>query len=285
MLHKPFRDESELIDCTSYVEAYTNYLTSGNIPPCLQDDIHRLQQSNDSSQEQTEIELVANHHNMRQIEERMILCQQHHQLEAQGAILSNQIDWTEAARAYPNLAEASTFITQNKESTQLACSSSMLADPQLLQGTQLEAYQIVNDHFIHNEDTPLRMVVTGTAGTGKSFLIACLKQLLSSKVRVSAPTGVAAFNVQGCTRAMSNGAMLCLVSTLVSQVTLVIPAQHSIPTESMDCPWTISSPDKDVRVSQCHGVTLRDPPWTTVVHVRESPYDEVTLSVQGSSLD
>ena len=94
-----------------YIEAYTNYLTSGNIPPCLQDDIHRLQQSNDSSQEQTEIELVANHHNVWQVEEWMILCQQHHQLEAQGAVLSNQIDWTEAARAYPNLAEASTFIT------------------------------------------------------------------------------------------------------------------------------------------------------------------------------
>ena len=64
---------------------------------------------------------------------------------------------------------------------------------------QLEAYQIVNEHFNHNEDAPLRMVVTGTAGTGKSFLIACLKQLLSSKVRVSAPTGVAALNVQDCT--------------------------------------------------------------------------------------
>jgi ATP-dependent DNA helicase PIF1 len=75
----------------------------------------------------------------------------------------------------------------------------MLSDPLLLQGAQLEVYQIVNDHFIHNKDTPLRMVITGTAGTGKSFLIACLKQLLSNKVRVSAPTGVAAFNVQGCT--------------------------------------------------------------------------------------
>ena len=38
-----------------------------------------------------------------------------------------------------------------------------------------------------------------TAGTGKSFLIACSKQLLSHKVQVTAPTGVAAFNVQGCT--------------------------------------------------------------------------------------
>ena len=65
----------------------------------------------------------------------MILCQQYHQLEARGAIHSNQIDWSEAARAYPNLTEASTFITRSKESTELACSSSTLTDPQLLQGT------------------------------------------------------------------------------------------------------------------------------------------------------
>ena len=77
MLHKPFRDESELIDdCTSFIDAYANHLTSGNIPPCLQDDIHRLQQqSNDSSQEQVETESVPNHHaNVRQVEEWMILC-------------------------------------------------------------------------------------------------------------------------------------------------------------------------------------------------------------------
>ena len=39
---------------------------------------------------------------------------------------------------------------------------------------KVHAYQIVNDHFIHNKDTLFRMVITGTAGTGKSFLMACL---------------------------------------------------------------------------------------------------------------
>ena len=43
------------------------------------------------------------------------------------------------------------------------------------------------------------MIVSGTAGTGKSFLIGCLKGLLQGKVRVLAPTGVAAFNIRGCT--------------------------------------------------------------------------------------
>ena len=43
------------------------------------------------------------------------------------------------------------------------------------------------------------MIISGTAGTGKSFLINCLKGLLQKVVRIAAPTGVAAFNVQGCT--------------------------------------------------------------------------------------
>ena len=112
-------------------------------------------------------------------------------------LATSQVDWAEVARTYPNLAEAQTFIIRNKESTILT--SGIFTDPQLLQGTQLEAYQIVVEHFTHHKDNPLRMIITGTAGTGKSFLIACLKQLLSNKVKITAPTGVAGFNVQGCT--------------------------------------------------------------------------------------
>ena len=43
------------------------------------------------------------------------------------------------------------------------------------------------------------MIVSGTARTGKSYLIHCLRLLLSSQVRVAVPTGVAAFNIEGHT--------------------------------------------------------------------------------------
>ena len=43
------------------------------------------------------------------------------------------------------------------------------------------------------------MIVSGTAGTGKSYLIWCLQKLLGDHVRVTAPTGVAAYNVHGHT--------------------------------------------------------------------------------------
>ena len=41
--------------------------------------------------------------------------------------------------------------------------------------------------------------MSGTAGTGKSYLIQCLKLLLKDCLCVAAPTGVAAFNVDGYT--------------------------------------------------------------------------------------
>ena len=75
------------------------------------------------------------------------------------------------------------------------------ADPSNLQGQQLKAYEIVRDHY-DNQATgkePLRMIISGTAGTGKSYLIQCLKRLLGDRLRVTAPTGVAAFNVNGYT--------------------------------------------------------------------------------------
>ena len=46
---------------------------------------------------------------------------------------------------------------------------------------------------------PLRMIVSGTAGTGKTYLIHCIRLLLRDSVRVAAPTGVAAFNIDGHT--------------------------------------------------------------------------------------
>ena len=43
------------------------------------------------------------------------------------------------------------------------------------------------------------MIVSDTAGTGKSFIINCLKLLLGDKLRVCAPTGVASYHIAGST--------------------------------------------------------------------------------------
>ena len=51
MLHKPFRHLQDLLSgFPTYAEAYASFLQSGVVPPCLEDDVHRLEQQENSDQ-------------------------------------------------------------------------------------------------------------------------------------------------------------------------------------------------------------------------------------------
>jgi len=52
------------------------------------------------------------------------------------------------------------------------------ADSSNLHGKQLATYNLVKDHMLSNQFVPLHMIISGTAGTGKSYLINCLRLLL-----------------------------------------------------------------------------------------------------------
>ena len=65
---------------------------------------------------------------------------------------------------------------------------------------QREAFDLVKKHFENTSNNdPLRLVITGTAGTGKSYLIDALKTLLGESCILTATTGCAGFNIQGVT--------------------------------------------------------------------------------------
>jgi hypothetical protein len=74
-----------------------------------------------------------------------------------------------------------------------------------LSSMQQKALNIVDSHaFGANQNLQLLMIVLGTAGTGKSYLINAIRQLFldhsaSSCLKVTAPTGVAAANIRGST--------------------------------------------------------------------------------------
>ena len=133
----------------------------------------------------------------RAVEEWMLVCQRNADLQPN--IESEQeVDWTRAARAYTNIEEMPSFISRQRATAgQRAFTTS--ADPRQLQGKQLQVYTIVQQHMEAERLSPLRMIVSGTAGTGKSYLIHCLRLLLGDKMCVAAPTGVAAFNIEGHT--------------------------------------------------------------------------------------
>ncbi|XP_066929609.1 uncharacterized protein [Clytia hemisphaerica] len=74
-----------------------------------------------------------------------------------------------------------------------------LYDVNRLNKEQLRAYNIVKDHVQGINLDPLLMILTGIAGSGKSYLINCIKRLLGEKCSLTAFFGIAAFNINGKT--------------------------------------------------------------------------------------
>ena len=79
-------------------------------------------------------------------------------------------------------------------------------NPSTLNPGQGLIYRVVEEHHAQYSSQPgvqyvkpLRMLVAGTAGSGKTTLIRTLKQLLGAACMVLAPTGVAADNIGGST--------------------------------------------------------------------------------------
>ena len=128
----------------------------------------------------------------------MLICQRNTDLQPNLNSQEDSTDWSSSSAAYPNLEELPTFITQQRQSAPQRTFTTT-ADPQHLQGKQLQVYTLVQQHLEAEDSSPLHMIVSGTAGTGKSYLIQCLRLLLGNKLCVAAPTGVAAFNVDGHT--------------------------------------------------------------------------------------
>ena len=127
----------------------------------------------------------------------MLVCQRNSDLQP-NTDSQQEIDWTLASQSYPNVEEAPSFISQQRQAAGEHVFTTS-ANPQNLRGKQLQVYTTVHQHYEAVNPQPLRMIVSGTAGTGKSYLIHCLRLFLKHQLSVSAPTGVAAFNVDGHT--------------------------------------------------------------------------------------
>ena len=92
-----------------------------------------------------------------------------------------------------------TWIAQQKESFILPKGSNRDIDINTFNEAQEVSYKIVFDHFMQEDDTPLLLIITGLAGSGKSHVIDAMKNLLKEKCKVCAYFGIAAFNVKGQT--------------------------------------------------------------------------------------
>ena len=76
-------------------------------------------------------------------------------------------------------------------------------NPEQLNVDERLAYNIVAMHhealISEAPNEPLCMTITGTEGSGKSFLINALMTILGDKCKLTGTTGIAGYNIQGCT--------------------------------------------------------------------------------------
>ena len=114
---------------------------------------------------------------------------------------SPMTDWTEFACSLSphTFLETATWI-RTHEQTSHPLHQADIVDIATLNSKQRLAYDIISDHHHtlttqNQEPPPLHMIVCGTAGTGKSYLINAISHCTTGKCILSAATGVAAFNM------------------------------------------------------------------------------------------
>ena len=102
----------------------------------------------------------------------------------------DNVDWEEAARLLPQplLLSCPNWIKHTKSQTESSTCRRQLPtiDIQDLNLQQRNAYDIVSTHYTSNSQNPLNLLMLGTAGTGKSFLIKAISQLLQYKCLLTA---------------------------------------------------------------------------------------------------
>ena len=69
----------------------------------------------------------------------------------------------------------------------------------MLNDKQKLAYDIVLNHYKQKLESQLLMILTDVAGSGKSYVIDCIRHLLREECKICAYFGTAAFNVKGRT--------------------------------------------------------------------------------------
>ena len=113
----------------------------------------------------------------------MLVCQHNADLQP-NTVPEQEVDWTHAAQAYTNLEEMPSFIFRQRQSAAQR-GFTTTADLSNSKGNNSKhSYTIVQRHMEAEAPPPLRMIVSGTAATGKTYLIHCVRLLLGDRVHV-----------------------------------------------------------------------------------------------------
>lgn len=247
-LYKPFRSNGEL--CSPSITAvFFSYLDNGAFPHL------RKRGTDDDSdnfvgghQDEPAVSLMGNINEresaLQQDEYQMLMNFAGVQSDSLFLLGNREVDvtcsWPSVWLGHP-FDELLTWLHDAKSAGTVPPAVIHSVDVSALSKTQRKAYDIVYRHgFGNQQNEQLLMIVIGTAGTGKSYLINCIRQLYaqfdrSQCLKITAPTGIAASNIYGCTvhslLALMNddvsGGQLHALQAAMSTVRLLIIDEYS----------------------------------------------------------
>ena len=137
-------------------------------------------------------------------EEWMIISDLHTPFQNYSELSAESHNWHQDQLSYTEqqIGEMPTWIKNKKEQSSNASNENFAAvNINTFSEMQRLAYDIVNAHQEDesSDKEPLCLIIIGEAGTGKSYLINALRNLLQNKCAVTATTGKASYNIKGVT--------------------------------------------------------------------------------------
>ena len=164
----------------------------------------------DESGDESDNDIELDTNDEERVEDWMLLSRINEHYEKKGNQIANNeaVDWLEAARALPGdlLKEAPGWVSKKKmdakeQGLRYGCiDQQIMVNLDTLNEKQRLAFDIITTQAgdIHDCE-PVCMIVCGTAGTGKTYLINALRQVLRDPCIITTTTGIAAFSINGQT--------------------------------------------------------------------------------------
>ena len=191
--------------------AYEEFATGEHAPACCKDDFREFHIEKDGAQVNNSNDDARMHGDFAMYQVNSAYA------EASSRIETSDVDWgARSASTYSADLIGSAARWRSAVAQSAQAPKPVYVDPSKLNEGQAFVHRVVSEHYAkwkakRGPVAPLRMLICGTAGSGKTFLIRALKQQLGDDCKVFAPTGVAADNIGTLTTSAPPLALLALL--------------------------------------------------------------------------
>ena len=196
---------------SDFIAAYTDYLQTDEATHYIPNFAQELEQAQQYVAENNEDnDEDAEDGNSTEQDDWMLCCRLNQHFIVECSPTTASFDWPAFARSLPPdvIRDCPSWIKVSRAASMEDPNSQWhhqlpAVDISTLTAKQNLAYAIILNHYqqltLNQHPLPLQMIVCGTAGTGKSYLISAIAQTLGEACILTGTTGIASYNICGKT--------------------------------------------------------------------------------------